>query len=400
MKLKQIDKVFDYCLWGVFALAVIFSYLKKDAFSAPKFEIANTEYTLPYQYETEDGERINSCYYLAWKHDGFAFSPDVVAYDPSNGKWSEFKDEYIDENKAKMSESKYSFWQRIGWVYFGIYVILSALIVYFVGGWIRDFILYNIVKKRNTFADASYYLYENRRGFTSEVKKILISHIDEFIAVKQKELSAIYQPNFVHLIGQILTTIKETGDTRVKFYYSYFNNVEPQQEFLKKLAIYWESQIGKEPDAEKTRDAVNELRQRSYTDIKIKTDASDCAPIVTSELKKLFTKILGGEVFNFEAYQSAYATASHKPGHIFVTTTIRNTVSRFTWSGTEVSGKSIPGLTITFQIYHYVKGQKIILWNRVLSPVCTYKAENLDLADLYENMITETIKSFPDSFKN
>ena len=52
-------------------------------------------------------------------------------------------------------------------------------------------------------------------------------------------------------------------------------------------------------------------------------------------------------------------------------------------------------------IYHYVNGQKVVLWEQYLEPVCTYTASNEDfsLAALYEDMIKETINTFTKSLK-
>ena len=134
----------------------------------------------------------------------------------------------------------------------------------------------------------------------------------------------------------------------------------------------------------------------------INASASDFSYIVSSELKKLFVEVMGEEVFNFEACSGEYASAVKIPGVIFVTTTVENSLNTFTWSGKGYLNEHFPGVAVRFTIYHYLNGQKKILWNKYLKPKCTYKAKEdaLVIPELYKNMVEETIRSFPESLKS
>ena len=158
MKIKTIDQTFDFCLWGVFIALIIGSWFLTKSISAPEFELVQSDIKFPYEYTSTDGDQIKSVYYLAWKHDQFS-KPKIVVYDPSNGNWNTIKDEYIEEYKAIMPNSQYSFWQRCFWLLLIIFIIISAFATYFIGGLIRDAILYVIVKKHYSFSDCSYFLY-------------------------------------------------------------------------------------------------------------------------------------------------------------------------------------------------------------------------------------------------
>lgn len=401
MRLKKIDNIFDFCLWAIFIMSIVGAWFLAKSISAPKFEVARYDIKFPYEYTNEDGSTKESVYYLAWRHDQFS-KPKVVVYDPSTGESQTFKDEYVEEYKAQMPESKYAFWQRCFWVILIIFIVIAALITYFVGGYIRDAILYLITKRRYSFSDCAYFLYDDRMCFTNQVKKLLVLTIDRYIATKKAFLDRKYNPAFVELIMQILTEIKVQQDTRVRFYYSYLDNTKRYVDYLKDLSLYWQSQIGKDPNAEKNQEYIDTLRQKDYVDFKLKYTASDFVGTVSVKLKELFTEVMGEEVFNFEAYKSEYAEARKIPGAIFVTTTIENSLNTFTWSGNDYSGKVFPGIAVRFTIYHYKDGVKNVLWNRYLKPVCTYRAEDgsLDVSDLYNNMIRETINSFSESLKN
>lgn len=401
MRLKKIDNIFDFCLWAIFIISIIGAWILAKSISAPKFEVARYDIKIPYEYTSKDGSTKESAYYLAWQHDQFS-KPKVVVYDPNTGEVRTIKDEYIEEYKAQMPKSKYAFWQRCFWVILIIFIAIAALVTYFVGGYIRDAILYLITKKRNSFSDCTYFLYHDRMCFTNSVKKILIKTIDSYITTKKEVLYRKYNPTFVELIIQILIEIKAQQDTKVRFYYSYLDYTKRHVDYLKDLSLYWQSQIGKDPDAEKKQEYIDTLRQKDYVDFNLKYSASDFVDIVSKKLKDLFTEVMGEEVFNFEAYKSVYAEVAKIPGAIFVTTTIENSLNTFTWSGSDYSGKDFPGIAVRFTIYHYKNGIKNILWNKYLKPKCTYRAEDgsLIVSDLYNNMIKETINSFSESLKN
>ncbi len=400
MKLKTIDKVFDWSLWVIFILLVVCSWGVATALEAPSFEVVNTDVKFPYEYTTKDGNRVKSFYKLAWYHEQFS-TPKIVAYDPNSGLCQTIKDEYIEEYKAMMPKSQYSFWNRCFWLLFAVFVVVSALLSYYVGGFIRDMVLYRITIRRNTFTDCAYFLYHNRRCFKKQVRQNIGKTIDNYITTQSHLLYKKYVPSFADLVIDLLTEIKQQQDTRVRFYYTYLDNTKKQVDYLKELSLFWHSQIGKNDKAEQFLEDINILRQKDYVDFSLTASGSDFVGIVSDELKKLFSDVMGGEVFNFYACKADFAAVTKMPGAIFVTTTIENSLSTFSWAGGGYSKQSFPGLSVLFTIYHYQDGKKIILWNKYLTPKCTYKAEadSLDIDDLYKNMITETIRSFPESLK-
>lgn len=401
MKIKTIDQGFDICLWIVFFVLVVGFWFLTKSISAPDFEVVNSDVQYPYEYTKDDGERVKSVYYLAWKHEQFS-KPKVVIYDPTNGNWKEFKDEYVEKYKVLMPESQYSFWQRCFWVFLVVFVILSALATVFIGGFIRDTVLYGIVKMNNSFSDCAYFLYYDRFCFKKQASDIMLRTIDDYMLNKKEYLYKKYVASFADLIMNLLLRIKAQKTTKVKFYYSYLDNTKQHTEYLKDLSLYWQSQIGKNADAEKNQEFIDAQRQKKYVNFNINASASDFSYIVSSELKKLFVEVMGEEVFNFEACSGEYASAVKIPGVIFVTTTVENSLNTFTWSGKGYLNEHFPGVAVRFTIYHYLNGQKKILWNKYLKPKCTYKAKEdaLVISDLYKNMVEETIRSFPESLKS
>ena len=63
---------------------------------------------------------------------------------------------------------------------------------------------------------------------------------------------------------------------------------------------------------------------------------------------------------------------------------------------------SIPGIQIEFKIFHYLNGTEQVLWNKYLTPVCTYTAKDEEFAssELYKRMVNETINSFENNGKS
>ena len=92
MTIKKLDKNLNICLWVIFGLLTIGCFLYSRSFKAPEFEPVESSVKLPYVYSSEDGERYDSYYTLAWMHKNFK-KPQVVAYDPNNGSHTTFKEE-------------------------------------------------------------------------------------------------------------------------------------------------------------------------------------------------------------------------------------------------------------------------------------------------------------------
>ena len=401
MKLKKINKVFNYTLWGCFVVLIGISWILTTQVSAPEFEVVQSDIVFPYEYTTVSGDRVESNYELAWKHEQFS-APKVVAYDSTNGKWVTIKDEYVEEYYQMMPKTNYSFWQRWFWIIFFMFAAVSAVIIYSLGGRLRDTILFLIVKRRNTFSGYAYFLYDDRMVFTKQCKELLVKTIDSYILNKRKYLLSKYDQSFVDLVIGLLEKIKVQKSTRICFYYTYLDQTKQHEEYLKALSLYWESQIGKNESAVKIKNRIDALRQKDYVPLKLTKTASDFQDIVSMQLKNLFSEVMGEEVFNFNVYESSSALLDKTHGVIFLKTIILNNTDYFTWTGYGYSGRVFPGLLIQFVIYNYDRdGNEHIFHDKYLEPKSTYNAEanDLDVSAVYDNMVTETIRSFSESLK-
>lgn len=400
MKIKQIDKNIDKVLWGIFVLLVLGSlYLAYD-FSAPKYEIVESDVRFPYEYVDDDGNKQQSEYQLAWYHEDFS-KPQIVAYDPTTDEAVVIKDEYISEYKSIMPESKYSFIHRCFWVVFAILALISAALVYFVGGAIRDYILYLIIKRNPTFTNCAYFLYDasDRKCKVDSVRLLIGEGIGKYIDSKKEDMFKKYKPEFANLVINLLQQIRKQNSTTISFDYIYENKTISHMEYLKSLVDYWRSMIGKdESAAENLKILENDLIPLNYVLLSVKTTKEDLLDVVSKQLKMLFSEIMGDDVFNFQANKSN--VNSEREDAIYLKTTIENSTKYFYW-GSDKS-KFYPGINVMFEIYHYVEGKKSIMWKRYLPAKCTYSAEesNFSVDSLYNTMVKDTISSFNDVLKS
>lgn len=399
MTIKKFDSNFDIALWIIFIVLGIASWFLCKNLSAPEYERVDNPIVKAYTYTDDDGDVVESQYEAVWHHKSFS-SPRIMLYDESRDKGLKIRDEYLPEYQSQMPESRYgAFFYRWFWVMFILFVIVSAFAVYYGGGALRDTILYNKIKSDPTFADVAYFLYTDRVCKRDDVRALIPATIDNYINTKTPQLQKKYSPTFVNLIINLLYAIKSQNDTKIKFYLTYLENTKDQLEYLKMLSAYWASPERTHPDAAKYRERVDFLRQKKYIKIESTVTPQEVAEIVTRQLNKLFTDIMGSEVFSFQAYESEMMETWKVNGSIFVKVETENTPRTFTWSGEGYKDIEFPGIDIRVTIYHYVQKEKKILWNKLLEPKCTYKAETLKISDLYDNMIKKTLESFDEELK-
>lgn len=399
MTIKKFDSNFDTALWIIFIALGIASWFLCKNLSAPEYERVDNPIVKAYTYTDDDGDVVDSQYEVVWYHESFS-SPRIMLYDESRDKAFEIKDEYLPEYQSLMPESRYgAFFYRWFWVMFALFVIVAGLVVYYVGGALRDTILYNKIKSNPTFADVAYFLYTDRVCKRDDVRALIPATIDSYIKNQIPQLAKKYPQSFVNLVISLLCEIKRQNDTKIKFFLQYLENTKDQLEYLKVLSAYWASPERTHPDAAKYRERVDFLRQKKYVKIESTVTPQEVAEIVTRQLNKLFTDIMGSEVFSFQAYESTMLDNFKLNGSIFVKVETENTPRTFTWSGDGYKDIEFPGIDVRVTIYHYDSKEKKILWNKLLEPKCTYEAETLKISDLYDNMIKKTLESFDEELK-
>lgn len=180
---------------------------------------------------------------------------------------------------------------------------------------------------------------------------------------------------------------------------SFIKNAKDQQQFLKTLSAFWSSQIGKIPGAEEERDKIEALRNKKYVAIETGITEEKVSQIVSRQLDKLFTELMGEEIFSFDAFNSDSADRHKLEGKLFVTVSTGYTTRTISWSGDDYKDMTFPAIDIWVKIYHYVNSEKVVIWNKTLAPKCTYKSEHMNVSDLYDNIIEQTLESMTESLK-
>lgn len=400
MTIKQLDNVLDVSLWGIAIILVVLSWFVAEWITAPEYEPVTSEVAIPYSFETDDGDRIESTYGLAWQHKGFS-SPVPVAYDPEYDKMVQFKEEYVESYKAQMPESEYSgILYHMFWVWFLILAIGSCVLVIWLGPNIRDRILCNHIKKSPKFLDCTYFLFHDRSAATeAEVRKLVPAAAASYISANRYSLERRFSPMFFNLMMNWMQVIKSTASTTLNYTYRFQNQLTDQKSYLNSLIHYWDSQRGIDPNADACKESCERMLQKQYVPMPAISDSGTYAHSVTGQLKKLFTEIMGAEVFSFSAVQQI--SNMHYPNRIYVTTRLLNTTEGFTWSGEAWQGYIFPGIRIVFTISHYVDGKEVVLWARDLPPKCNYRAQDSEFSEknLYTNMVVQTIDTFTENLK-
>jgi hypothetical protein len=421
--MKKIEKILNVFLWTLWSVLSLFLIILFIGHKAPDFEYyTDTGKSFKYVYTDEAGNKANSTYHPAWFHPQEQFwfiglypKKSVIRfYDPTYKTSAGIKDQYMMEFQALMPKSNIEWWRHWTSLISVFGIIVLAVLVFFLGGYIRDFILFLKAKKEDRFLPYAYFLTKNRRLCCSKkAKKGLCATIDSYI-VEIKENRKHYSENFINLLVQILYAIKQTKTIKIPFYYYQTDTTKQQKEYLTDLSLYCRNQINSYenllktmPNDIKTQIALKEtsnnlklfdsLKNEDYIKINVR-DADASATTVAIVLDNLFEESYGYRIIRFKACKY-YNTNTLKEGAIIVNSRIFNTSETFNLNGVT---EKIPGLRITLIISCYQNGQEQVLWKKNLPPKCTYSYMQEDSPDfdaLYSNMINETINAFPDEIK-
>lgn len=401
MTLKKLDQGIDIFLWIVFLGLCVGSWFISIDFCAPTYEYVNLK-EMPYTFKDDDGFTVESTYDIVWNHEHFS-SPKIILYDSKYGNKAKIKDEYLPQIQAEMPPSQYgAFYYRWFWIIFPLLLIISALIVYFGGGYVRDCILYSKLKKNPNFKDCSYFLYTDRIAKKAEVEEMIPQTIGSYIDTKLQDLKEKYNETFVALIERLLTVIKYYKSTTIQYTFSFEQNIIAQKDSLKKDLEYWEGRLAVDPNASRVCQRLKELLGKEYAEIKYNITATELSENIDKQLDGIFTKLMGEEVFRFKSriYDDAvFRTIKSKPCLLHARIYARNDFRYFTWSGSDYD-KELPGIHIYITISNFIDGKENILWNTSLEPISTYKSESFDLKDFYNNMIEKTVDSFKEKIKS
>lgn len=397
MKAKTLNSLLIIILIVLGVVACYFEYKWVKSFTAPEFELVNSDITEKYTYSTNDGDSRQSVYNLAWHHQQFK-KTRAIFFDKSNGKWANIRDEYYDDIYAQMPPSRYGGWYRHCMIVWIILLFAATIAVLYFGGLpICDSILYLKIKANPTFEECGYFLFGDRtRAHSDKVKSWLPYTATTYIQSKITELQLQYSPSLVALVLQMLQTVSSSASTNIPFVLKIIDNTTDQHSYLESTIKYWESQIGINPEAENNIKLCKSYLKETYYDIpKYLLTGDNMAYHVKSELEKLFTKIMGSEIFKFDAYAPGGYLQLRGLIPIEVDITALNTTN---YSTVSVRSLVFPGISFRFEIYKNVGGQRQRLWSAYLPYICKYTFNTDDFSEetLYRTAINQTLSSFTD----
>lgn len=392
MTVKKLDQTLNVGICIIVCIIAIGCFFFSRTFKAPEFEPVESSVKIPYVYSSEDGERYDSFYVLAWMHKNFK-SPQVVAYDPSNDNFSTFKPEYQEKYKEMMPESQYPFYTRWTLAIFILLALVIGAVIALAGMYIRDAILCNKIEKNKDFKDCSYFLFHDRIGFEKKVQSFIGDGIEAYIEEKSPELYKKYHKNFADLVVNILKDIRKRNTTTVPYNLIFIDNTIDQKAYLSDLKDYWTARIETDKDAESFIKFLNNQLEKKYIDICLDVKTSDIGTTVDTQMNKIFTEFLGEEIFKFK-YRDRRDSAISS-GVLYVDVRATNHSNAFTWSGKDIpSDTYIPGVSVNFKLYHYIDHKEHLLRSRHLGPVCNYECVEgaFDKSSLFSSMVFGALK--------
>jgi len=408
MTIKRLDSLLDAALWIAAILLVVGSWFMAEKLTAPEYEPVPSDFAISYTFETSDGDRVESAYGLAWYHKSFS-APVPVAYDQQYGRMATFKDEYVEKYRAMMSPSEYpGFWYRMFWVWFILLSVACVAIVIILGPMLRDWILCTQIKKNPKFTDCTYFLFSSRSDSTTKaIRKLVPGCAVKYLRDNKRTLEKRFNERFYKLIMDWMNVIVHTASTSIPFEYRFENKLKSHEEYIRGLLSYWNSRRGIDPKADDYIEELNaRLNNNKYVPIPKIKDSDTYERSVVKQINKLFTEVMGTEIFSFhtdsiEDILHARFKGIKPENRIYVTITLQNSLNTFTWSGQAWSGYYFPGIEIAFTISHYVDVKERILWSKTLTPKCTYRAKESDFSEtaLYTRMVVETVDSFTETLK-
>lgn len=395
-KIKKLDTRLGAMLWIAWVILLGVSYLLAVRITAPEYETVSSIDPIPYEYQTEDGDRIESTYYYTWYHKDFK-SPKAILYDPQTDRTRDIKDEYYHKAVTLMGESQYNgIIHHAKWVWFAILTILCSILAAIYGDRLRDRIVCNRIKKKPDFLSCTYFLYSDRSESTKkEIRNLIPLVADAYIASRKSELEKKFSPKLFNLVMLWLGIVKSTGSTTIYYRHYFEDKLIDQKQFLSNYADYLKRKRGIIPGVESSITYTENCLCHDYIDIPKLANNPAYAECITSQLNKLFAEIMGSEIFKFASSTYNYTMK--------VRTYIRNSTTYFSWDDKISKGKKYPGTLIEVSIDRFIlskDGEDNTMWNCYLEPVSTYKSteDDFNLTDFYTNMVVHTLDNLKDTF--
>lgn len=383
MKAKNLNTLLNVLIavfigWGTY---VTWSYFSSMA--APEYEVVNIDMRWEYEFTDDDGQKIVSHYLPAW-HDGKA-----VAYDPIYKKSTTFKAEYENEISQKMPPSQYGTLSHWMGVISFVMAIVAAIGLFLLGIVVKEYLLAVYASKTRRFSDVTFFFKEDRWAGNAIARKAYRETVADYVNRKRKDIQAKYKPEAASMLIGMLDYIRYADSPTIPYQITMSNNTMSMPQYITKSIAYWEQQIGKNSDAENAINYYRSKRDIKYEEYTIFTKVGDISANVSTQLNKIFEKLMDDHIFTFEPYKWHY-----KP-ELTVNVELVNAFDTFTPNGKDYLKYPGVGVYVSFTR----KGA--LIWRQFLTPKCnyTYEENSFSASDMYENMIKTTLATLSEKVK-
>lgn len=393
MKIKVIDKICDIILWIIFIGLCILTYKWDNDFCGPKYEIPDTALQYTYTYEDKDGAHHESVYYPAWARAGFG-EKEAVFYDPERDKAFSIKPQYIEEYYQVMPESNYTSWPHhcfLLWLILG--VIFWAIAVYFLGGTLRDAIVYLFLKSNPTFENVSYFLFHEPKVFKKQSQNLIPVGISKYIGERRRRYTSKYKPGVITMLDILLSVVRTSKSTDILFLFKLNVNVLPMSEYLHRYIEYIDMHLNAIPNGSERLEYMKKLNCKSFYEIpdNIK-DVDVYEPWICRTLNQTFEKIMGDKIFHFDV---GNINPLFKSMHNISKYSVRVEIDVYNlpdYYSSSTLNREIPKLGFSIKIFG--PGDTTPTISSEIPTECkyTFSEDNFNIKDLYRNMISETLE--------
>lgn len=394
MKIKTVDKICDILLWVIFIGLCLLTYKWDRDFCGPKYEVPPTGMEYKYTYEDKDGAHIESVYYPAWARAGFG-KKELVFYDPVREMAFSIKPQYVDEFYQTMPESNYTSWPHhcfLLWLVIGI--VVWGLVVYFLGGMLRDSIVFMFLKGSPSFENVSYFLFHAPMVFKQQARNLIPVGMNRYIGERRSGYVRKYKPEVLNMLDILLGMVRISKSTDILFLLKVNTNVQPMGEYLRRNIEYVDMHLNAVPNGAGRLEYLKKLAGKTYYDIPENIKDIDLyKPWICRAMNQTFEKIMGDKIFHFDV---AELKPIFKPLASLSKNLLRVEINVYNqpdyYSSSSLS-RDIPKLGFSIKIYGPGATAPTISSDATTACTYTFSEDNFNIKDLYRNMISDTLEN-------
>ncbi len=420
-RLNRIEDYFNYLLWGILAVIAFFYFgaiLDYKNEEIVRFEIPDKTESCPYTYSDKDGKKFPSRYYLSWYYPQSG-DPVLSFYDPVYRQSETVRTAFIHIYKPKIGEPSspvwlhriwYNLWDGVADEDDGLYCVLAiplipiGMLIFYLGGYLKNFLLYHYARKINNFEFYAALLRDRDRPFRKYSILRVIEMLRQRFFQHQINLSLPYGTVFYQLISNYLTQVESNGNTKITYYLHYDDKMFNHQEYLALLRRHWEQELASQqnPDAERfLRDTIV-LQETKFSIDEIHISRDVVAKAISQALENMFRAVLKADFLTFQASPAPQDLSILPRNELYIKVRLTNGSGSFVRNQSVYLDSTFFSIQTRVSIYQSGRDNTCEqLWDNIVDVKCSYKDKGgvTDAQEFYNTMVHDSIQTIPTIFK-